>query len=103
MGKTAGGAWSASKGLFLEAGGEGEIRTRGTLSSTSAFEAGAFNHSATSPFSSKSVAIRRLRAHVRTFRLYQNPSWPDRPAETRLQPSVRVRPMPARKAIIPPH
>lgn len=36
--------------VVLKAGGEGEIRTRGTLSSTSAFEAGAFNHSATSPF-----------------------------------------------------
>ena len=42
-------------------GGEGEIRTRGTLSSTSAFEAGAFNHSATSPHSLKALAIRRLR------------------------------------------
>ena len=30
-------------------GGEGEIRTPGSLSATSAFEAGAFNHSATSP------------------------------------------------------
>ncbi len=30
-------------------GGEGEIRTRGALSGSSAFEAGAFNHSATSP------------------------------------------------------
>ena len=30
-------------------GGEGEIRTPGTLSGSSAFEAGAFNHSATSP------------------------------------------------------
>ena len=39
----------ACKNLKKYAGGEGEIRTRGTLSSTSAFEAGAFNHSATSP------------------------------------------------------
>lgn len=31
-------------------GGEGEIRTPGSLSATSAFEAGAFNHSATSPY-----------------------------------------------------
>ena len=30
-------------------GGEGEIRTPGSLSASSAFEAGAFNHSATSP------------------------------------------------------
>jgi glycosyltransferase involved in cell wall biosynthesis len=30
-------------------GGEGEIRTPGTLTSTSDFESGAFNHSATSP------------------------------------------------------
>jgi hypothetical protein len=30
-------------------GGEGEIRTPGALSGSSAFEAGAFNHSATSP------------------------------------------------------
>jgi hypothetical protein len=35
--------------LSLNAGGEGGIRTPDTLSGTLAFEASAFNHSATSP------------------------------------------------------
>src|ERR1035437_7620413 len=34
---------------YRKSGGEGEIRTPGTLTSTSDFESGAFNHSATSP------------------------------------------------------
>jgi hypothetical protein len=34
---------------MLNDGGEGEIRTPDTLSGTLAFEASAFNHSATSP------------------------------------------------------
>ena len=41
-------------------GGEGEIRTRGTLSGTSAFEAGAFNHSATSPRRCRAEFIREM-------------------------------------------
>jgi hypothetical protein len=43
----------------VKAGGEGEIRTPGALSSTSAFEAGAFNHSATSPIVSMTHRLRR--------------------------------------------
>ena len=36
-------------GLRPETGGEGGIRTHGSLSTTTAFEAGRFNHSRTSP------------------------------------------------------
>lgn len=35
---------------ILKTGGEGEIRTRGALSSTTVFKTVALNHSATSPF-----------------------------------------------------
>ena len=41
--------WSLFRGPVGKYGGEGEIRTPGSLSASSAFEAGAFNHSATSP------------------------------------------------------
>jgi hypothetical protein len=55
-------------------GGEGEIRTRGTLSSTSAFEAGAFNHSATSPLANSFVFEQsgRRRIHAAILSLLAN-------------------------------
>ena len=39
-------------------GGEGGIRTRGTIASTLPFQGSAFDHSATSPFNSSIMFIR---------------------------------------------
>ena len=45
----------------LESGGEGGIRTLGTVARTPHFECGAFDHSATSPEDAWSCELRRLR------------------------------------------
>jgi hypothetical protein len=43
------------KDFYVEAGGEGGIRTPDTLASMPHFECGAFNHSATSPASEEDL------------------------------------------------
>src|ERR1039458_584242 len=49
---------------YRKSGGEGGIRTPGTLASTSDFESGAFNHSATSPTLFEALRCRCKRAGV---------------------------------------
>jgi hypothetical protein len=47
--------YATFKGISKSSGGEGGIRTPDSLSAMSAFEAGAFNHSATSPMAATCV------------------------------------------------
>ncbi len=60
------------KMAILDIGGEGGIRTLDTLSSTHAFQACAFNHSATSPAGSENI-LSNLSAAQSRFIFKRNP------------------------------
>src|SRR5687768_13117006 len=53
--------WTSMDGAGQAVGGEGGIRTHGTVARTPHFECGAFDHSATSPHFVKALAGRRRR------------------------------------------